>query len=138
MQIPRTLKNVVAASSSIAICFQLVSCGTILHPERKGQISGKVDPGIVALDAVGLLFFFVPGVIAFAVDFSNGTIYLPNSSAQLSPEEMESMTTNNQVDMAKLSQNIDQKAGTSLSDNPDQIRVRALNSKEQLPQLVSN
>ncbi|WP_166820219.1 hypothetical protein [Thalassoroseus pseudoceratinae] len=53
------------------------SCGTILHPERRGQPAGRLDPKIVALDAVGMLFFFVPGVIAFAVDFSNGTIYLP-------------------------------------------------------------
>lgn len=52
-------------------------CGTILHPERKGQPAGPLDWSIVALDAVGLLFFFVPGVIAFAVDFNNGTIYLP-------------------------------------------------------------
>lgn len=54
-----------------------VGCGTVLHPERRGQPSGPLDWGIVALDAVGLLLFFVPGVIAFAVDFSNGTIYLP-------------------------------------------------------------
>lgn len=54
-----------------------LGCGTILHPERRGQPAGELDWGIVALDAVGLLFFFVPGVIAFAVDFSNGTIYLP-------------------------------------------------------------
>lgn len=53
-------------------------CGTILHPERKGQAAGPLDWKIVALDAVGLLFFFVPGVIAFAVDFNNGTIYLPS------------------------------------------------------------
>jgi hypothetical protein len=52
-------------------------CGTILYPERRGQPAGRLDWGIVALDAVGLLLFFVPGVIAFAVDFSNGTIYLP-------------------------------------------------------------
>jgi hypothetical protein len=31
------------------------------------------------LDGIGLLFFLIPGVIAFAVDFSNGTIYLPGS-----------------------------------------------------------
>ncbi len=52
-------------------------CGTVMHPERKGQSAGKLDWEIVALDAVGLLLFFVPGVIAFAVDFNNGTIYLP-------------------------------------------------------------
>ena len=52
-------------------------CGTIMHPERKGQLAGPLDWKIVGLDALGLLLFFVPGVIAFAVDFNNGTIYLP-------------------------------------------------------------
>lgn len=52
-------------------------CGTVLHPERRGQAGGDLDWKIVALDAVGLLLFFIPGVIAFAVDFNNGTIYLP-------------------------------------------------------------
>ncbi len=55
----------------------LAGCGTILHPERRGQPAGRIDWGIFALDALGLLLFFIPGVIAFAVDFSNGTIYLP-------------------------------------------------------------
>lgn len=54
-----------------------VGCGTILYPERRGQPAGALDWKIVAFDAVGLLLFFVPGVIAFAVDFNNGTIYLP-------------------------------------------------------------
>lgn len=57
-----------------------MGCGTILHPERKGQPAGRIDWSIVALDGLGLLIFFVPGVIAFAVDFNNGTIYLPSSS----------------------------------------------------------
>lgn len=55
-------------------------CGTLLHPERRGQAAGRLDWGVVALDALGLCFFFVPGVIAFAVDFSNGTIYLPEET----------------------------------------------------------
>lgn len=62
---------------SITLIFQLVGCGTILHPERKGQRSGRIDVGIALLDGLGLLFFFIPGIIAYAVDFSNGTIYLP-------------------------------------------------------------
>src|SRR5436309_14758579 len=59
------------------LAIQTASCGTVLYPERRGQPAGRIDPGVVALDAVGLLLFLVPGVIAFAVDFSNGTIYLP-------------------------------------------------------------
>jgi hypothetical protein len=62
-------------------CFCTFSCGTILYPERKGQISGKIDPGVAVLNGIGLLFFLIPGVIAFAVDFSNGTIYLPETSS---------------------------------------------------------
>ena len=58
-------------------CFQLVSCGTILYPERRGQKAGRLDVGVVLLDGLGLLFFLIPGVIAFAVDFATGTIYLP-------------------------------------------------------------
>lgn len=52
-------------------------CGTIFYPERRGQPAGMLDWKVVALDGIGLLLFFIPGVIAFAVDFNNGTIYLP-------------------------------------------------------------
>jgi|SRR5579871_842264 len=74
-----------ALSRRCFISFGLMSllastgCGTILYPERKGQPAGRLDWGIVALDALGLLLFFIPGVIAFAVDFNNGSIYLPPS-----------------------------------------------------------
>ena len=50
-----------------------------MYPERKGQIDGKLDSTVVILNGIGLLLFLVPGVIAFAVDFSNGTIYLPGT-----------------------------------------------------------
>lgn len=69
--------------SYVAICgvliFQLIGCGTILYPERKGQKSGRIDIGIALLDGVGLFLFLIPGIIAYAVDFNNGTIYLPNT-----------------------------------------------------------
>ena len=56
---------------------QAVSCGTILYPKRIGQRGGYVDPAVCIMDGLCCLVFLVPGVIAFAVDFSNGTIYLP-------------------------------------------------------------
>ena len=63
---------------------QLAGCGTIMYPERKGQKGGKIDVGIAVLDGIGLFVFIVPGIIAYVVDFSNGTIYLPDT-AQGSP-----------------------------------------------------
>lgn len=71
----------IALITLVFICFFTFSCGTILHPERKGQTSGRIDPGIAVLNGIGLICFLIPGVIAFAVDFSNGTIYLPNGNS---------------------------------------------------------
>lgn len=71
------LKGQRTLAMSLVFTLLLSGCGTVLYPERKGQVSGRIDPAVAALNGVGLLFFFVPGVIAFAVDFSNGTIYLP-------------------------------------------------------------
>ncbi len=59
---------------------QLMGCGTLMYPERKGQKAGRIDAGVALLDGLGLLLFLIPGVIAFAVDFNNGTIYLPGTS----------------------------------------------------------
>jgi hypothetical protein len=70
-------KTSVSLTLVAVLALQTAGCGTILHPERRGQRGGNLDAGIVVLDAIGLLFFIIPGVIAFAVDFSNGTIYLP-------------------------------------------------------------
>ena len=61
----------------IALTVNLVACGTLLYPERKGTRAGKIDPVVAGLDAVGLLFYIVPGVIAFVVDYNSGAIYLP-------------------------------------------------------------
>lgn len=69
------LSRLLLGSLSLA---PLTGCGTILYPERRGQPGGPIDWKVVALDGVFLLLFVIPGVIAFAVDFSTGAIYLPS------------------------------------------------------------
>ncbi len=76
----KKLMNTLHVLLCAVLIFQLVGCGTILYPERRGQKAGHVDVGVALLDGLGLLLFLIPGVIAFAVDFSNGTIYLPGTS----------------------------------------------------------
>lgn len=61
----------------IVATLNTVACGYLIYPERQGQRGDHVDGTVVALDAVGLLFFILPGVVAFAVDFASGCIYLP-------------------------------------------------------------
>ncbi|UZP68088.1 hypothetical protein N1030_03675 [Desulfovibrio mangrovi] len=86
----------------LAMVVQLTACGMILYPERKGQRAGRIDPGVAILDGIGLFFFIIPGVIAFAVDFGTGAIYLPgtrSADAGLQPE-----TTVVQVDPMLLNE----------------------------------
>ncbi len=65
------------AAGAAVIC-GTSGCGTLLHSERCGQPHSRdLDWKIVALDALGLVLFFVPGVVAFVVDFYTGAIYLP-------------------------------------------------------------
>jgi hypothetical protein len=75
-----TRRNVWVAGT-LAATLAATSCGTLLYPERRGQPAGRLDPGVVALDGVGVLLFFVPGVIAFVVDFATGAIFLPPECA---------------------------------------------------------
>ena len=76
----KKLMNTLHVLVCAVLVVQLMGCGTIMYPERKGQKAGKIDAGVAILDGIGLLFFLVPGIIAFAVDFNNGTIYLPGTS----------------------------------------------------------
>ena len=129
------MKKLLTLFISTGLILNLTACGTILHPERKGQTSGRLDAGVVLLDAVGLLFFFVPGVIAFAVDFSNGTIYLPDGYTQnLTDEEMQSVTVNGQVDQEKLKALIENKTALQLPEQP--LNVTSLEDEPQLAKLL--
>ncbi|SDM58975.1 hypothetical protein SAMN05192555_11555 [Franzmannia pantelleriensis] len=83
----------------VATALALAGCGTLLHPERKGQASGDIDPRIALANGVGLLFFIIPGVVAYAVDFSNGTIYLPSGHTQA---QVDSVSFEEELDIATL------------------------------------
>jgi len=89
MRPKRTILAVLCVVISAVLMIELAGCGTILYPERKGQKDGRIDPGIAVLDGLGLLFFIIPGVIAFAVDFTTGAIYLPGGprKSSLFPED---------------------------------------------------
>ncbi len=64
----------------------VAGCGTLLYPERRGQRGGRIDPAVAILNGIGLLFFIIPGAVAFAVDFITGAIYLPGTASRDRPD----------------------------------------------------
>ncbi|KTC34150.1 polyribonucleotide nucleotidyltransferase [Pseudomonas sp. ABAC61] len=108
-----------------ALLTQLTACGSIFFPDRRGQIDGKIDPVIVALDAVGLLFYVIPGLIAFGIDFATGAIYLePGKTAQVAPEKLQqAIGADGKVDNRKLQAILERELGGSFPlDDPRLIQ----------------
>jgi len=112
------------------LVFQLAGCGTILYPERKGQKSGKIDTGVAILDGIGLLFFLIPGIIAFAVDFNNGTIYLPGTArGPMGLDDMKQVKFDpkhsSRVDIERI---IKEQTGTTVKLDQSNINITKLKS----------
>lgn len=112
-----------------ALMLQVMSCGTILYPERRGQTTGNLDVGVVLLDGIGLLFFIIPGIVAYAVDFSTGAIYMPPGSAEavpssLDPEEMTVVRMDpKHMDRESIEQAIEEQLGRDIDLASGDLRV---------------
>ncbi|MBX8495029.1 polyribonucleotide nucleotidyltransferase [Pseudomonas cichorii] len=115
---------------------QISACGSIFYPDRRGQIEGKIDPAILALDAVGLLFYVIPGVIALAVDFTTGAIYYtPTGHAQVDPQKLQpAINADGSVDNSKLQAILETELGQSLPLNDPRL-IQYKGSVEQLATL---
>ncbi|MGB3384804.1 MAG: hypothetical protein WBA64_09005 [Marinomonas sp.] len=121
---------------------QLSACGTLLYPERRGQTTGTIDVGVALLDAVGLLFFFVPGVVAFGVDFVTGGIYLPGGRvATLTPEERQRVTRGKDaIDVAAFKQVLAERDDLALPAivSSDRLKAVSLSSQEAMMNALHN
>jgi hypothetical protein len=131
--IKKKLTKAVAMSMATVMVLQLTACGTIFYPERKGTKSGTIDPIVAVADAIGLLFYFIPGVIAFAVDFSNGTIYKSGKRhSSLTPEELKSVSVDGKVDKQVLSMLISKKLGQTIDLNAEGVQTKRFTSQESM------
>lgn len=119
---------------SAVLILQLTGCGTIMYPERKGQKSGRIDAGVAVLDGIGLLLFIIPGVIAFAVDFNNGTIYLPGTrTSALNKNDIKQVKFDPaHTSRADIERIIQEQTGTTVRfDQPD-MRITKLKSSDDM------
>lgn len=115
---------------------QITACGSIFYPDRRGQIDGKIDPAIAVLDAVGLLFYIIPGLIAFGVDFATGAIYFPHGqSAQIDPQKLQpAINADGSVDNSKLQAILETELGRTLPLNDPRL-IQHRGSVQQLAAL---
>ncbi len=127
--------------SAILILFltsQLAACGTILYPERRGQAAGRIDPGVAVLDGVGLLFFIVPGVVAFGVDFATGAIYLPQGHAAMETIPLHPAQPGHKVSRAEIARAIRQHTGKKVDFSSTRMLAFRMPDKASLTAAVES
>lgn len=119
----RIAHRVIGTALVATLLTQLTACGTLFWPDRRGQIDGKIDPVVAVLDAVGILFYVIPGLIAFGVDFATGAIYLPHGTqAQVDPAKLRpAVNPDGSVDKARLQTILEQELGQHLPLNDPRL-----------------
>lgn len=121
----RTQTRVIGGLLVATLLTQLSACGTLFFPDRRGQIEGRIDPVVAGLNAIGILFYVIPGLIAFGIDFASGAIYLPGGlTSQVDPQDLQNVVdADGKIDAAKLKTLIEVQTGHSLPlDDPRLIQ----------------
>lgn len=129
----RIHSRVIGGALIAALLTQLTACGTIIYPDRRGQIEGKIDPVVAVMDAIGILFYVIPGLIAFGVDFATGAIYYPGGkTAQVDPAKLKpAVDADGKIDNLKLQAILESELGQRLPLNDPRL-IQHRGSVEQL------
>ena len=122
----RVQTRIIGGLLATALITQLSACGTLFYPDRRGQIHGRVDPVVVVLDTIGILFYVIPGLIAFGVDFGSGAIYLPNKRvSQVDPQRLQEVVdSEGKVDLPRLQTLIREETGHDLPLTDPRLQIQ--------------
>ena len=138
----------IAVVLAVSLLFQLTSCGTLIYSERQNQPRGKIDPTVAILDGIGLLFFIIPGLVAFAVDFHTNAIYLPpeEDASNKSVGEEDAAPADalkivpfepGESDVESIEKVISNEIGHTIRFGDDNVQAFAFSSAEELTQQVA-
>jgi hypothetical protein len=109
------------ASSLACLLLAHTACGTLFYPERHGRRTGRVDPAILLLDGALLFFFVIPGLVAFAIDFYTGGIYMTDGRGRALRIDVDPA----QLDEAGIEAILSEHAGRAIQlDDPALERFR--------------
>lgn len=130
----KKLLQTLQISVCIVLIAQLIGCGTLMYPERRGQRGGRIDAGVAILDGIGLLFFIIPGLIAYAIDFSTGTIYLPGTNmGSLDIKDIKQVKFDpKHYNAASIEKIIKRETGHAVKLSQDNIQVYKLKSLDDM------
>lgn len=129
-----TNRRIILTGITTAAAALLSGCGTVLYPDRTYQENrGGLDPAIVILDGIGLFFFIIPGLVAFAVDFTTGAIYFPAGHEPGDRERtiFDPHNSDVKLDQREIERIVALKTGKRINLATDDVRVMELQQLDQ-------
>ena len=89
------MRGLAIAAMAVILLFS-AGCGTLFFSHRIGKKASKViDKRVFYGNCFLCLFVVVPGVVAFVLDYDNGTIYY--TEAELLPDDLVGMKERNEL-----------------------------------------
>ena len=149
MKLNKRVIGIISVILFLSMVIQMASCGTLLYPGRRHSniqvdpAGRQVDPAVAVLDAACLVFFVIPGIIAFAVDFATGAIYLPQGKKQSNAtglglqKRVVIQLLPDKMNKAALEQIISREAGINVSFDDKSMQAFEINRHASLDNLLA-
>ena len=103
MKLKKRIFKLLTVTILLLFLFEFTSCGSIIYKERVfKKHSRRLDPKVAIMDTILMVFFLIPGAIAFGVDFATGAIFLPRGKKAWSKLNSPDDITVIKVDPEKL------------------------------------
>lgn len=125
------LKKIMATVAIASVLGNVAGCGVLLHPERQGQQGGKIDVEVALLNSIGLVFFVVPGLVAFAIDFHQGTIYLPGGITSASSDDgLRVVKLKGKVNKESIEAAVREELGVNINLSADNVQAQQVTPEQ--------
>ena len=119
-----------------AFVIQIVGCGTIFYPERRGQtIHSGIDIVVALADSAWFLAFVIPGFIAWGVDLYTGALYMPAGQKRLAsqPDSQDIVVVKvnpKQLDQKVIEQVVSKHVGQNINLDDPNLQILRFNGTD--------
>lgn len=137
MKVHKRLIKVLSVIILGALLIQIVGCGTIFYPERRGQtVHGGIDIMVAIADSAWFLAYIIPGLVAWGVDLYTGALYLPTGKKRFAnqPDSKDFMVVKvdpKQLDQKMIEEIVSEHIGQKIDLDEGHVQVLKFNGTDE-------
>jgi hypothetical protein len=136
MKVHKRLIKVLSVIILGVLLIQIVGCGTIFYPERRGQtVHGGIDIVVAIADSAWFLAYIIPGFVAWGVDLYTGAVYLPTGKKRFAnqPDSKDFVVVKvdpKQLDQTMIEEIVSEHVGQKIDLDEDHVQILKFNGTD--------